>query len=415
MNPEKTLTVRLNKTFIGYLEQNLQGKFVFTYNENAQIPLSISLPLRPEPYEDKDCRGFFEGLLPEGEQIRVEIGKKYGVNPKNEFSLLKVIGYDCAGAVSFTEYEENPKNYKNEFITIKGDKFTDETLEQYINELPKKPLLTNSDGLRLSLAGAQDKMAVLLLDDIVALPKADVPTSHIIKPAIKDIEYSIENEYLCLQLAKMIGLNVCDAEIRKTENLKYLLIKRYDREIDGNKVRRIHQEDFCQAKNITSAFKYQREGGIKISDCFELLRKTKTPIPNIIELINRIVFNYLIGNADAHGKNFSLLYTDSGITFAPAYDILCTAVYPELTKQMAMKIGGYYEPDKIYPRHWKKMADEVGISYTQLKSIILKQAETLPLLLLALIDHSTAEIGKQILTYVTNNCNSTIKKFENEE
>ena len=187
MNPEKTLTVRLNKTFIGYLEQNLQGKFVFTYNENAQIPLSISLPLRKEPYEDKDCRGFFEGLLPEGEQIRVEIGKKYGVNPKNEFSLLKVIGYDCAGAVSFTEYEENPKNYKNEFITIKGDKFTDETLEQYINELPKKPLLTNSDGLRLSLAGAQDKMAVLLLDDIVALPKADVPTSHIIKPAIKDI------------------------------------------------------------------------------------------------------------------------------------------------------------------------------------------------------------------------------------
>ena len=200
----------------------------------------------------------------------------------------------------------------------------------------------------------------------------------------------------------MIGLNDCEAEIRKTKNLKYLLIKRYDREIDGNKVRRIHQEDFCQAKNITSAFKYQREGGVKISDCFELLRKTKTPIPNIIELINRIVFNYLIGNADAHGKNFSLLYTDSGITFAPAYDILCTAV-------------GYYEPDKIYPRHWKKMADEVGISYTQLKSIILKQAETLPLLLLALIDHSTAKIGKQILTYVTNNCNSTIKKFENEE
>jgi len=415
MNPEKILTVRINKTFVGYLEQNLQGKFVFTYDKDAKIPLSISLPLRSEPYEDKECRGFFEGLLPEGEQVRIEIGKKYGVNPKNEFSLLKVIGYDCAGAVSFTEYEEYPKNYKNEFITIKGDKFTDETLEKYINDLPKKPLLTNSDGLRLSLAGAQDKMAVLLLDDVVALPKADVPTSHIIKPAIKDVEYSIENEYLCLQLAKMIGLNVCEAEIRKTKNLKYLLIKRYDREIDGNKVRRIHQEDFCQAKNITSAFKYQREGGVTIKDCFDLLKETKTPIPNMIELINRIIFNYLIGNADAHGKNFSLLYTNQGITFAPAYDILCTAIYPNLTKQMAMKLGGYYEPEKIYPRHWKRMSEEVGINYIQVKNMVLKQAENLPILLMALIDHSNTVIGKKMLEFVSQNCKETIRRFENEE
>lgn len=415
MNPEKILTVRLNKTFVGYLEQNLQGKFVFTYAQNAKQPLSLSLPIRPEPYEDKECRGFFEGLLPEGEQVRAEVGKKYGINPKNEFSLLKAIGYDCAGAISFDNYEENPCNYKNEFIKISGKIFTNSTLEEYINELPLKPLLTNSDGLRLSLAGAQDKMAVILLNNQVALPAINVPTTHIIKPAIKHIENSIENEYICLKVAEKAGLNVCNAEIRETENLKYLLIKRYDRETIDNKVRRIHQEDFCQAKNIASTFKYEREGGIKISDCFELLKNTRTPLPNTIELIKRIIFNYLIGNADAHGKNFSLLYTDNGITFAPTYDILCTAIYPSLTKQMAMKIGGHYEMEKIYPRHWEKMANTVGINYKQLEKLILEQAHTLPSIIADTIDNSTNCIGNQILDFVTKHCATTIDRFENEK
>lgn len=417
MNPQKTLVVRLNKKFVGYLEQDLQGKFVFTYDSNNKYQLSMSLPIQPEPFENNSCRGFFEGLLPEGELIRTYIGKKYGVNPKNEFSLLKAIGYDCAGAVSFEDYEENPKSLSSEYIKISGKIFTNEGLEKYISELPLKPLLTNSDGLRLSLAGAQDKMAVILIDNEVALPNRNVPTTHILKPEIKDLEGSIENEFICLKLAKKVGLNVCECEIRRTKNLKYLLLKRYDRVLKNNKVKRIHQEDFCQAKNIISTFKYEREGGISIKDCYDILKKTSRPIININELTNRIIFNFLIGNNDAHGKNFSLLYINDNIEFAPAYDILSTMVYSELTKKMAMKIGGYYEADKILPRHWKKMAESVGISYTQLKKMIINQANVLPVELKNIINEENikSSISNKILELVNKNCEKIIKKFEKNE
>lgn len=414
MNPQKTLTVRLNKAFVGYLEQNSQGGFRFTYDENNKMPLSLSLPLRTEPFDGRECRGFFEGLLPEGESVRLYIGKKYGINPKNEFSLLKAIGYDCAGAVSFSDYEANPKNYEDDFVEIRGTKFDDKSLEEFINELPKKPLLTNSDGLRLSLAGAQDKMAVVLLDNVVGLPQQEVPTTHILKPAIKDFDGSIENEYICLKTAKKMGLDVCDCEIRSTQNIKYLLVERYDRKIKDGKISRVHQEDFCQAKNIISTFKYEREGGIRIKDCFEIVEKTHKSAFNIVELMNRIIFNYLIGNADAHGKNFSLLYTDEGILLAPAYDILCTAVYPELAKQMAMKIGGYYDADRIYPRHWKRMAEDVGFNYTYLRKMILKQAQELPKELAEVIADVSEPIGEKILEIVKTNCEKTLARFETE-
>lgn len=412
MNPEKTLTVRLNKNFVGYLEQDIQGKFIFTYDKNNTIPLSLSLPVRSEPYTDKECRGFFEGLLPEGEQVRVYIGKKYGINPKNEFSLLKNIGYDCAGAVSFTPYEDNPEDLKDDFIDISGKKFTDKSLEKYIAELPLKPLLTSSDGLRLSLAGAQDKMAVVLIDNIVALPDRDVPTTHILKPAIKDIEDSVENEYICLKAALGIGLNVCNCEIRTTKNTKYLLIERYDRELNNNRVKRIHQEDFCQARNIASTFKYEREGGINVKDCYHIIKQTKTPALNILELTDRIIFNYLIGNTDAHGKNFSLLYTPEGIHFAPAYDILCTSAYDGLTKNMAMKIGGCYDSRRIYPYNWEKMAESTGISYTQLRKMIIKQASELPDIVLKSAENIKGSIPQKIIKFVENRCALTLKRFE---
>ena len=411
MKPEKTLTVRLNKEFVGYLEQNQQGKMVFTYTDNNVKQLSMSLPVRTNPYSDKFCRGFFEGLLPEGEQIRNYIGKKYGINPKNEFSLLKAIGYDCAGAVSFTDYENNPQSYDNEFIDIVGKKFTDDALEEYILALPQKPLLTGSTGLRLSLAGAQDKMAIVLIDDVVSLPQKDVPTTHILKPMIKGIEGSIENEYICLKAAKLVGLNVCEAEIRTTQNLKYLLIKRYDRETKDGKIRRIHQEDFCQAKNIISAFKYEKEGGIKLKDCFDIVNKTSSPAASKVELINRIVFHYLTGNYDAHGKNFSILYSNNKIQLAPAYDILCTAIYPELSHELAMKIGGYYDPDMIIPERWKKMAEDFDISYTQLRKIILKQAEILPKIVKKIDSELNQPISKKISEFVETNCQKTIERF----
>jgi serine/threonine-protein kinase HipA len=179
------------------------------------------------------------------------------------------------------------------------------------------------------------------------------------------------------------------------------------------KLKRIHQEDFCQASNVVSAFKYQAEGGVSFADCFEVLKKTSRPAVSIVKFLNMMVFNYLIGNNDAHGKNFSILhYPDGKIELAPAYDILSTQVYKDLSSKMAMKIGGHYEPKNIYPRHFEKFANEVGISYVQLKKIIKTQTSTLPNIVSEVISDFDNTIGQEILGIVNKNCKILIDRFE---
>lgn len=416
MNPDKTLIVKLNNKFVGVLEQDEQGKMAFLYHEKTARPLSLSLPLQSNRYyTEKECKSFFGGLLPESENTRKAVGRKYGVNPKNDFSLLKAIGYDCAGAVSFHPFTIGDEGQEDipEYIELKGKILSDDKLAKYIEELPLKPLALGADGIRLSLAGAQDKTAIVLIDNKVALPYQDVPTTYILKPEIKDLEQSIENEFICLKTAQKIGLKTPNVEFRKVKDTKYFLIERYDRVIKDGKIKRVHQEDFCQASNVSSAFKYQSEGGVSLKDCFDILRKTNRPALDIKRFIELMVFNFLIGNNDAHGKNFSLLHYDNGIIeLAPAYDILCTQVYSGLTQKMAMKIGGYYDPKDIYPRHWERLSNEVDISYTQLKKVIKRQAKELPMVVKDVISEFDNTIGEKILAVVNENCNQIQKRFD---
>ena len=413
---DKTLQVRLNNKFVGVLQQDQNGKLIFQYAEKAHQPLSLSLPLRSNRYySNKECKGFFNGLLPESDNVRKAIGKKYGVSPRNDFSLLKAIGYDCAGAVSFTDVMvgKTPLDELPEYFEIEGKIFSDAELEKFITELPKKPLALGADGMRLSLAGAQDKTAIVLIDNKVAIPALEVPTTHILKPAIADLKETVENEYICMKAASLLGISVPEIEIRKVNGIKYFLIERYDRDIKNGKLKRIHQEDFCQASNVVSAFKYQAEGGVSFADCFEVLKKTSRPAVSIVKFLNMMVFNYLIGNNDAHGKNFSILhYPDGKIELAPAYDILSTQVYKDLSSKMAMKIGGHYEPKNIYPRHFERFANEVGISYVQLKKIIKTQTSTLPNIVSEVISNFDNTIGQEILGIVNKNCKILIDRFE---
>lgn len=156
IDEKNSLKVYWNSDFVGVLSKDDLCGVCFEYADGVKYPISLSLPLRKEVYANKACRGFFNGLLPEGENVRIAIGKKYGINPKNDFSILKAVGYDCAGALSFFEDEQN--NLK-EYHEIQGKILSDDELEKYILELPKKPLALGSD-MRLSLAGAQDKTAV---------------------------------------------------------------------------------------------------------------------------------------------------------------------------------------------------------------------------------------------------------------
>jgi len=246
--------------------------------------------------------------------------------------------------------------------------------------MPKRPMLAGEEGLRLSLAGAQDKLPVVAEGDRIGLPLFNSPSSHILKPAIAGVEGSVFNEGFCLALANALKFDTVKAEIRRISDRNYLLVERYDRQVTADgRLMRLHQEDFCQALAVAPEYKYQNEGGPDLSQAFELLRRATRPsAPQILKLLDFAIFNAMVGNHDAHGKNFSLLCTTQGIVLAPCYDVLSTAVYPNLTDKMAMKIGSKYRFTELQLRHWERFAAEAGLSPAQVKKRILNIAGRLP-------------------------------------
>jgi serine/threonine-protein kinase HipA len=369
------LSVRLNGNPAGILEQTPTGRMAFAYDASATQMISVGMPIREEPYGEIQTEAYFGGLLPESETVKKIIGKKYGISHNNNFALLKAIGYDCAGAISCDAVDQ-PITAQNAF-PLTGRIITEDELYKHIIELPQKPLFMDDiDGLRLSLAGAQDKAAVCLIDNQIALAENGCPTTHILKPSASHFEGLAENEYFCLRIAKRIGLPVPDIQLRKIKDITYLLIERYDRRIKDNHVERIHQEDFCQALGILTSKKYQNEGGPGFKECFELLKSTAQPAIDRNLLASALVFNYIICNMDAHGKNFSLLHhSQSNIRLAPFYDMICTRVYQKLTSKMAMKIGSKYDADNLFARHWEQLCNDINYRYIAMKDLIRNHAE----------------------------------------
>jgi len=368
----RILDVYLLEHFVGQLTQNNSGELGFVYapkwleNKKA-IPLSQSLLLQVEPFLNPRCHGFFGGILPE-EAKRERIAKNLGISKKNDFAMLAEIGGECAGAVTFL-----PEGQPLEVNTPNYRVLSEDGLAQVLRDLPKRPLLAGEEGIRLSLAGAQDKITVHRSKDGFAIPMNGAPSTHILKPAIARFEDTVLNEAVCMKLAKAIGLPVANVEILDIEGMPVLSVVRYDRIISEGGIQRLHQEDFCQALGIVSEMKYQNEGGVSLKQAFSLLRLVSTvPALDLTHLLDAVIFNYLIGNNDAHGKNFSLLYTNGQIRLAPFYDLLCTAYYPELATKMAMKIGGKYKPKDVYARHFEKLAEEAGLS----KPMVLKRVTT---------------------------------------
>ncbi len=232
-----------------------------------------------------------------------------------------------------------------------------------LDALPARPLLAGEDGLRLSLAGAQSKVPVVLVEGKVALPVAGQPTTHILKPPIARLSATTENEAFVMRLAEAVGLDVAQVEARVVRDRTFLLIQRYDRALDAaGVVRRVHQEDFCQALGVPPETKYASEGGPTFSVCFGLLRRVAArPAVDLLKLLDAAIFNLIAGNADAHGKNFSILYEPQGARLAPLYDLLATVAYPDLSPKLAMKIGTRATLAEMDAKGWAAFATEAGL------------------------------------------------------
>ena len=385
----KELSVRLHGLQVGVLRL-VNGKMEFTYDENAQKPISLSLPLQKEPFKEKVCRAFFGGLLPENPNMRELLAKKYNINVNDDFKLLKEIGRDCAGALSFHEMTEPQKSYQ--MLKIEGSILSDEELTKYLRELPYRPYL----GKRLSLAGAQEKTAVCVINGKIALPNDDIPTTHIIKTALPKYVQSIQNEYICMKVAKEIGLEVAEVEIRKVGEIEFLLVERFDRKYSNNlECERILQEDFAQSLGIQARDKYK----VTFKDCLKVLNKTATPANSKLRFVRQVIFNYLIGNTDAHAKNFSVYLTNDGITLTPAYDLLCSSIY-DCDQRIAMKIGKARYYSDVTEKDWENFAQDLDISHKLVQAELERQKDYLPKIVEKLTKELDCEVGAKILDYV---------------
>jgi serine/threonine-protein kinase HipA len=358
------LSVWWDGRIAGTLTRDQHGDMGFVYDtdwlaDTTARPISAALPKRVEPYDRRATRYFFAGLLPE-EGPREAVARALGLSRTNDYALLEALGGDVAGALTLWPEGEVPPVAG---AGAQPEILSDSALVEILDSLPARPLLAGRAGIRLSLAGAQNKLPVVLVDGRIALPAPGQPTTHILKPAMTRFPATVENEALCMRLAGALGLTVAPVEACVVEGRKFLLVERYDRAlgVDSN-LARVHQEDFCQALGHAPEHKYAAEGGPTFKTSFALLRGASTrPAADVLALLDAAIVNVIIGNCDAHGKNFSLLYQAGETRLAPLYDLMSTVAYPEVSNRMAMKLGGASSFDDVNGDTWATFAKDVGL------------------------------------------------------
>lgn len=359
----------------GALESTENRGVIFSYdekylqNKNA-IPLSASLPLQIGEFRQNQCMPFFSGLLPE-EDFRRKIADYLHISETSTLKLLEALGGECAGLVSILP-EENAVSQPDLYLlnAENYEPLEDSRLKDFIEKMNSRPLIKADKNLRLSLAGAQEKLALANLDGKWYLPVNGAPSTHILKPSrIGSLSSLAQNEYICMKLAKHFGLPVPEVDLMNIAGKDIFVVERYDRIKKEDSIQRIHQEDFCQALGIMSASKYQNDGGPGIADILDVIKKNCTvPALETQKFLSYVIFNYLIGNCDSHGKNYSLLYKNKSVELAPLYDAVSTVIYPGLTDKLSMKIGNHYEIQKVTKEDFSLLAENLNIK----KSVISK-------------------------------------------
>ena len=337
------LDVYLRNRLAGHLDRRDDGVLSFCYDAaylalpDAAV-LSNTLPLSSEPYIERDIAAFFSNLLPD-EGVRHRIAEILHLTPEDTFGLLRVLGGDCAGAVSF-QVSGRPFDIP---VEPHYRVLSDSEAAGLLRDLANRPLGIDGNFRGISGAGAQDKLIACIVDGKILLPLDGTPSTHIIKPDLSRFPQSVFNEWFCMKLSAACGFDTAACDIIDFCGEKYYMTVRYDRQVEEGAVTRLHQEDFCQLLKCRPEIKYQDQGGPSIVDCTRLMKAIRLPVSDLISFIDRVVFNFIVGNGDAHGKNFSVLYRGRQPSLAPVYDVLSTTVYPSIAKRMAMKFDGKYE------------------------------------------------------------------------
>lgn len=375
-----TLVVWWDERQAGALSIDQGGAMHFAYapgwlaDEKAPA-LSHAMPKQQEAFGDQVCKAVFGGLLPEEGQ-RTAIARAIGISPDNPFRLLEALGGDVAGALAFLPEGEAP--IQDHSGTAPAP-LQEAELAELLDRLPAVPMLAGEGGARLSLAGAQSKLPVVVTaHGGIAIPRPGEPSTHLIKPEPDRFPGLAANEAFCLALARAVGIDVANAEWREVAGTPLLLVERYDRTTVDGKTHRLHQEDFAQALGVPSNRKYASEGGPTFRDSFALLRSAATrPAREVLKLAEAAIFNLIIGNADAHAKNYSLLRGESGeVVLAPLYDLVATHMWKELSPKLAMRFGRAATLEEFDRESVAGFAEEAGLGapYIRRKTVEMVQS-----------------------------------------
>lgn len=393
------LHVLLNNRLVGQLNKAVSGAIGFQYDpswlewEHA-LPISLSLPLREDAYRGEPVVAVFENLLPDSDALRRRVAEKVGAAGTDAYSLLAAIGRDCVGALQFVSADD-VGHESSDAAVIQGETLNDAAIETLLNGLAQAPLgLTHDDAFRISMAGAQEKTALLRHKGTWHKPHGTTPTTHIFKkqmgrlPNGLDLSSSVENEYYCLQLAAAFGLPVARADMYTFGNTRALIIERFDRRWTKDKrLLRLPQEDCCQALSVPPTRKYQSHGGPGIVQVLYLLKGSDNPAGDQKIVLKAQILFWMIGATDGHAKNFSIFLSPGGsYHLTPLYDVL--TAQPSLDahqierKQMklAMSVGTsrHYRIDEILGRHFIQTGEAAGLPKYLVREAIEEMADTAP-------------------------------------
>ena len=382
------LNVFLNGRLVGVLRREATGAIDFRYEADwlawdSTFPISLSLPLREDRYIGTPVINVFDNLLPDSDPIRKSVAERVGAEGTDAYSLLTALGHDCVGALQFLPDGIDP----GPVGSADGKAVSEEDIADIIKNLASAPLGMSEDvDFRISIAGAQEKTALLRKDGRWFKPTGTTATTHILKPQIGtlpngvDLSNSVENEYLCLRLLAALGVPTATAEIADFSDRRTLVVQRFDRlwTKDGRLLRR-PQEDTCQALSIPSTRKYQSDGGPGVRDILELLKGSDRPIEDIATFLRANIVFWLIGATDGHAKNFSVFLGPGGrFSMTPLYDVLTAQPSLDANQirrnkfKLAMSVGTnrHYEIADIVPRHFMQTAGNSGVANLLVQAIL---------------------------------------------
>ncbi|HLN10925.1 MAG TPA: type II toxin-antitoxin system HipA family toxin [Xanthobacteraceae bacterium] len=355
------LPVFFEQRLVGTVDVGADGPgFVYDrkwIETRGAFPISTTMPLGPGRVAAGRFVTWAANLLPESEQLRA-VGQFLGMAPGDVIGLLSAIGRDTAGALSFGKPGGTSPVYWRPV-----DKPDD--LERIIEDLPRKPFLVGDEGVSMSLAGVQSKLAVAV-DGTgrICIPIGGSPSTHILKPDAERLVGGVHNEAFCLTLARRLGVTTPEVTTGKAGKRTFLLVKRYDRVQAGDRWRRVHQEDFCQALGKPPAAKYEsNQTGVRgpsLDDMFDLTRRLMPPT-EILRLLDQVIFNVIACNTDAHAKNYSVLIRAGGVSLAPLYDVMCADVWAHVTRNLAQKVGGNGRGEDLNGGDWQRFARGGGL------------------------------------------------------